>query len=240
MADGKPEKGEGLAGGENLPAMVGRSVSRHAMFKPGQSLLVAVSGGADSTAMLHVLMELSTEMALRLGVAHLDHGLRGQDAAADTEFVASLAAGYRLPFFAEKADTRAYARRQRLSLEEAGRKLRYRFLLRTADRYGYDRVAVGHHREDNAETILMGLLRGSGATGLGGIAAVRADGIVRPMIDLSRKEIRDYLTIRGLYLCFRCDQFRHSVAAQPGEARIDAVAGGRLQSQHCRHAQSNW
>ena len=198
MADGKPEKGEGLAGGENLPAMVGRSVSRHAMFKPGQSLLVAVSGGADSTAMLHVLMELSTEMALRLGVAHLDHGLRGQDAAADTEFVASLAAGYRLPFFAEKADTRAYARRQRLSLEEAGRKLRYRFLLRTADRYGYDRVAVGHHREDNAETILMGLLRGSGATGLGGIAAVRADGIVRPMIDLSRKEIRDYLTIRGL------------------------------------------
>jgi len=182
----------------SLKAVVRTTVRRHAMFQSGQALLVAVSGGADSVALLHVLVDLSAEMSLRLGVAHLDHGIRGADAAADARFVASLAAGYRLPFYVHSVDTRRYAFRRGLSLEDAGRRLRYRFLLETAHGQGFDRVAVGHHRDDNAESVLMGLLRGSGGAGMGGIAPVRADGVVRPLIRLSRRDIRDYLGIHGL------------------------------------------
>lgn len=221
MTAGPPEDIEGQSGGGNLPELVRQSVLRRAMFSPGQAVLVAVSGGADSTALLHVLIELSAEMPLRLGVAHLNHRLRGDDSAADADFVARMAAGYGIPCFTKSVDTRAYAIRRRLSLEDAGRRLRYRFLLHTARRYGYDRVAVGHHREDNAETVLMGLLRGSGATGLGGIAAVRPDGIVRPMIDLPRRMIHEYLSARGL--AFVSDRSNSDIRLMRNKIRLELL-----------------
>lgn len=197
--DGRiPFKNRTKAGNDHLPDMVRQSAARHGMFTPGQALLVAVSGGADSTAMLHVLLALSGDMRLRLGVAHLNHGLRGKESDADAEFVASLAGSHRLPFHSDSVNAQSFARQRKLSLEEACRLLRYRFLLETAARYGYDRVAVGHHREDHAESVLMALLRGSGATGLRGMAAVRADGIVRPMIDLPRDSIHRYAKSHGL------------------------------------------
>ena len=198
MGNGNPGENERKTGNRDLADLVRQSVSRHAMFGPGQALLVAVSGGADSTAMLHILAAIAGEMSLRLGVAHLNHGLRGKESESDADFVASLAEEYALPYYSESVDARAVAHARGLSLEDACRQLRYGFLLKTAAQNDYDRVAVGHHREDNAETILMGLLRGSGAAGLCGMAAARADGIVRPMIELSRARIREYVQINGL------------------------------------------
>jgi tRNA(Ile)-lysidine synthase len=198
MSGGIPSENSRKAGKDHLPELVRQCVARHGMFAPGQALLVAVSGGADSTAMLHALLALSREMRLGLGVAHLNHGLRGKDSDADADFVASLAGSCRLPCYSERVDARSFAHRRRLSLEEACRLLRYRFLLNTAAKHGYDRVAVGHHREDHAESVLMALLRGSGAAGLRGMAAVRDDGIVRPMIDLPRDLIRSYVQSQGL------------------------------------------
>ena len=198
MNDSNPLHNDTNTGKHNLKELVRRSVLRHAMFEPEQALLVAVSGGVDSTAMLHILLDLSSDMSLRLGVAHLNHGLRGEESDADAEFVASLAEKCRLPHYSEHVDAQDYASMHGLSLEEACRRLRYRFLLMIANQHGYDRVAVGHHREDNAESVLMGLLRGSGLTGLSGMVPVRADGIIRPMIDLSREWIKAYAATHGL------------------------------------------
>ena len=132
MDDSKPLENDTNTAERNLKELVRRSVSRHSMFESGQALLVAVSGGIDSTAMLHILLDLSSEMSLRLGVAHLNHGLRGAEADSDAEFVAALAEKYRLPYYSEHVDARYYARLHGLSLEEACRHLRYRFLLMIA------------------------------------------------------------------------------------------------------------
>jgi tRNA(Ile)-lysidine synthase len=169
-----------------------RTIVRHGMVKRGETVLVACSGGADSTALLHVLNELSASLSLRLAVAHFDHGLRAASGR-DARFVHELAAGLGLPFYLEKRDVRDAARRSRLNLEEAGRFLRYDFLRRTAAEIGAAKIATGHSLDDQAETVLMRLLRGSGPRGLGGIAPVVDDTVIRPLIEVRRKEIEAFL-----------------------------------------------
>jgi tRNA(Ile)-lysidine synthase len=221
MDSGTPLKNGTKAGSDHLPEMVRRSADRYGMFAPDQALLVAVSGGVDSTAMLHALLTLSSEMRLRLGVAHLNHGLRGKESDADAEFVASLAGSCQLPYHPGRVNAQSFARRRKLSLEEACRLLRYRFLLETAATHGYDRVAVGHHRDDHAESVLMALLRGSGAAGLRGMAAVRADGVVRPMIDIPRDSIRRYAKSQGL--AFVTDRTNADTALLRNRIRLELM-----------------
>ncbi len=183
---------------QKLLETVSRTVRIYDMFRHGDAVLAGVSGGADSVALLHVLIAVSPEFSLRIGIAHLNHCLRGEESDRDAEFVCSLAKQLNLPYYIESADVRAYSRGNRLSEEEAGRELRYEFYERIAGQYGYDRIALGHHADDNAELVLMYLLRGSGTSGLSGIPPVRGRHIVRPLIGVSRSEIGDFLTANRL------------------------------------------
>ncbi|WP_298434917.1 tRNA lysidine(34) synthetase TilS [Geobacter sp.] len=177
-------------------------VTEHALFSPGDTVVVAVSGGPDSVALLDILAGLAA-LRLRLVVAHLNHSLRGAESDEDERFVAALAASYGLPFESETADVRGFSRRERLSLEDAGRRCRYAFFDRLAARYGASSVALAHHADDQAETLLLRLLRGAGVTGLSAMAPRTAGRYVRPLLALSRHEIERYLQTRRL--SFRID-----------------------------------
>ena len=167
------------------------------MIAPGDAVLVAVSGGPDSMSLLHLLGERAPAWGLRLGIAHLDHGLR-PESAQDADWIRRLAASLALTLYTERIDVRELGRRWRLSLEEAGRRARYRFLRQTADRHGYGKVALAHHADDNAETFLLNLLRGSGRSGLAGIPPAREGRWIRPLIEATRADILDYLSCRRL------------------------------------------
>ncbi len=153
----------------DLVGRVARRIDRDALVTPGDTLLVAVSGGADSLVLLHVLTQLREALALRLHVATLDHGLRGTVGADDAAFVRQTAESWGISVTVGRADVRAQAGQRHLSLEEAARQVRYAFLLRVARHIGAWRVAVAHNRDDQAETVLMHLIRGSGLSGLRGM-----------------------------------------------------------------------
>ena len=172
---------------------VRRTIGAHRMLTPGDAVLVGVSGGPDSVALLHLLRGIASELRLRLGIIHLNHGLRGADSDSDADFVRSLAGDLNVPLFEKKADVIGFRKTHRLSLEEASRRVRYAYFAEIAGANHYTRVALGHHRDDNAELVLMNLIRGSGPQGLSGIPPVREDLYIRPLIDLSREEIEGFL-----------------------------------------------
>jgi tRNA(Ile)-lysidine synthase len=182
---------------------IGETLSAHNMIARGERVLVAVSGGPDSMALLHALIELAPEKKLGLGVAHLNHGLRPGDAESDEALVRKAADSARLPYFSEKANVPAVRKARGLSMEEAAREVRYRFLEEVARENLFSAVAVGHHADDNAELVLMNLLRGSGPLGLAGMPAQRplsaaktdpdAPRLIRPLLGLTRENILAYI-----------------------------------------------
>ncbi|MFC1856581.1 tRNA lysidine(34) synthetase TilS [Thermodesulfobacteriota bacterium] len=163
------------------------------MLQKRDAILVGVSGGSDSVALLHVLLSLAARFSLQLGVAHLNHCLRGKESDRDAEFVATLTEKLNLACWIKKIDVSAYQRSCRLSIEEAGRQVRYAFLNETADNNQYNKIAVGHHADDNAELVLMNLLRGSGLRGMAGIPPVREGKIIRPLIMQTKAEIMQFV-----------------------------------------------
>ena len=183
---------------EKVLGTVRQTIAAHRMLAAGDCVLVAVSGGPDSVTLAHVLHTLSAEYALRLAVAHLNHGLRRQDSERDAEFVADFARRLNVPFYLEKKDVRRFQQRAHLSLEEAGRQMRYKFFEEVAASNGFNKIATGHHSNDNAELVLMNLLRGSGPLGLSGIIPVRDGKFIRPLIQLKRSEIADYIAEKKL------------------------------------------
>lgn len=169
-----------------------QTITAHGMLRRGDAVLVGVSGGPDSMALLHLLLTLAAPMNLRLGIAHLNHCLRQSASDDDEGFVKSVAAKSRLPVFVEKTNILKQKKTGR-SLEESGREARYLFFNSICRKHGFTKIAVGHHREDNAEQILLNLIRGSGAAGLCGIPPVR-ENIIRPLIQITPSEILDYLS----------------------------------------------
>ncbi len=163
---------------DDLLPRVRRYAQRYGLFAPGETVVVGVSGGPDSLCLLHLLRRLAPGLRLWLHVAHLNHGLRGDEADADAAFVAELCDCWGLPCTVGRADVAALAEEAGLSLEEAARQARYRFLAGVAEAGGAGTIAVGHNADDQAETVLMHFLRGSGVAGLRGMHAEGAAGRV--------------------------------------------------------------
>jgi tRNA(Ile)-lysidine synthase len=161
----------------------------------GASLLVGVSGGADSVALLHLLVSVASEWSLTLRVAHLDHALR-ERSAEDARWVADLCAQLAIPFESARIEVAALARQRRQGLEEAARFARHRFLQQQADKHRCALIALGHHQKDQAETVLLRLLRGSGGPGLSGMG-FRQGRLIRPLLNVSRVQIETYLSGLG-------------------------------------------
>ncbi len=180
--------------------------ARRCGLAPGDLLVVAVSGGPDSLALLYALARTRRDTSLRLHAAHLDHGLRGAESDADAIFVAQTCRSLGIDFTSDAADTETFRRTHRLSLEDAARRLRYRFLARVASELGTMAVAVGHTVDDQAETVLMNIVRGTGLTGLRGMtesSTRRIEGtdvhLFRPMLaGVSRSDTKGYCDALGL------------------------------------------
>lgn len=194
--------------GPDLPAALRAYADRHDLLPAGSRVVVAVSGGADSVALLDLLCALAPERDVALRVAHLDHGLRPASVE-DAAFVATLAEARRLPASIDARDVRAWAARRGKGIEEAARILRYRFLADTALAWGAERVATAQHADDQAETVLMNVLRGAGLEGLRGMRpsarwpydeppGARELRLVRPLLPQSRVALRAWLARRGL------------------------------------------
>ncbi len=176
-----------------------RFIKEHRLVSSQEKLLVAVSGGPDSVCLLHILVKLQDKLELKLHVAHLDHQLRGAESEADASYVSDLAQRLSIPATIEQRDVKAYQARQRTSLEEAAREVRYTFLAQVANSIGVSRVAVGHTSDDHIETILMHLIRGTGTTGLRGLqpcSVWQPSGnsltIIRPLLPVGRQETVSY------------------------------------------------
>ncbi len=167
------------------------TVNQHQMLQAGYRILVAVSGGPDSMALLHALYTLADELDIKLAVAHLNHQLRGPAADGDEAYVKQWCKQWDLPFFAQRQDIAKLAAQQKLSVEEAGRQARYSFFARLADEHDFDRVALGHTATDRIETLLINLLRGTGLSGLCGIPPRRGR-FIRPLIAAWRNETAAY------------------------------------------------
>ncbi len=176
---------------------VRKTIERHGLAGTGDKILIACSGGADSTALLEVLLRLRDALSLRLALAHFNHLLR-RTAGDDEEFAAEQARRHGLPFYLGREDIRAYAAEAGLNLEEAGRERRYEFLRTAAARVGANRIATGHTMTDQAETVILRILRGTGPTGLGGISPSVDGLIIRPLLDVEREEIEAFLRAEGI------------------------------------------
>jgi tRNA(Ile)-lysidine synthase len=200
----------------SLVKLVRQAVERHDLLPRGESIVVGVSGGPDSLCLLHVLRRLADDYDLTLHVAHLNHQIRGTEAAADAAFVADVAALWSLSCTVAARDVPALARQYKLAIEEAARRARYTFLAEVAGLVGSRTVAVGHNADDQAETVLMHFLRGAGLAGLRGmlpktpLADYRllegqtgaALSLVRPLLETSRVEIEAYCAKHNLRPCF--------------------------------------
>lgn len=175
---------------------VKETIRRHRMLSRGETVVAAVSGGADSVVMLHALASLQKEYSIKIIVAHLDHGLRGAESRRDFLFVKGLAAALGLPFEGRKLGRGELKGRGR-STQEAARERRYEFLESVAEKYGAKRIALGHTLDDQAETVLMRVIKGSSLSGLAGIPPKRGR-YVRPLMDVSRAGIEGYAKAHGL------------------------------------------
>lgn len=175
-------------------------IRKYHMLEQGGRVVAGVSGGADSVCLLHLLVSLARQFGLKILAVHVHHGLRGEEADRDMEFVRELSKKWEVPCLAVCRDAGAYAREHGLSVEEAGREIRYQAFYEAAEKMGGARIAVAHHQEDQAETILHNLFRGSGLKGMGGMSPVRGD-VIRPLLCVGRREIMDYLKEYGISYC---------------------------------------
>jgi tRNA(Ile)-lysidine synthase len=172
---------------------------RYNMLAPGDRVVAAVSGGADSVCLVAALCELASRLGFSVaGVAHLNHKLRGEASEEDERFVAALAQCHGVAFYREEAAADGAGSGTRGNLEQWARRERLQFFSRLIREGKANRIATGHTRDDQAETLLFRLLRGSGLAGLAGILPVTAEGLIRPLLDVGRAEVREFLRSRGI------------------------------------------
>jgi tRNA(Ile)-lysidine synthase len=193
-------------------------IQRYQLASSGQSILLAVSGGVDSMVMLHLFSKLREQMDLRLSVIHINHQLRGEESMGDEKFMREMSAVYNVPFFCERIDVMSYAHRFGLSKQLAARRLRYESFERVRRQTGTCTVATAHHADDNAETVLLNILRGTGIHGLAGIPVKHKTGcIIRPLLFATRKEIEAYAGVQSIM--YRNDSSNRSILYRRNELR---------------------
>ena len=181
-----------------------QTIEQFDMLQCNDRVVAAVSGGPDSVALVYILNRLKKKWRLHLHLAHLNHMLRKEEAESETIFVRKLAKKLALPISCESSKVKDAAKELKLSLEEAGRRARYNFFLRVAKENSACKIALGHNRDDQAETVLMRFLRGSGISGLLGIPAKRKLQeclIIRPLIGIQRREILRFLKLKNISFC---------------------------------------
>ena len=196
-------------GVERLKKSVTQSIRKHALLKPGNRLGVAVSGGADSVALLRLMLELRGDMGFLLSVVHFNHKLRGTESEDDELFVRNLASAHKLEFFCDSGDVATHAREVGLSLEAAARRLRYEYFRKLLESHALNRIATAHTMNDQAETVLLKLARGAGSRGLAGVyprlempspvaaGELRPDPacVIRPLLWSKRQDVLEYLAV---------------------------------------------
>ncbi|MEK6622870.1 MAG: tRNA lysidine(34) synthetase TilS [Planctomycetota bacterium] len=214
---------------DKLSFSVFNTINTHRLIKAGDAIMVGVSGGPDSIALVKILhtMNASKGLRLRFVVAHLNHQLRGKSAEEDAQFVRDFAAGLSLPCVVKELDIQKIADQTKYSIEEAARTERYRFFLDAAREQGATLIALGHTADDNAETILHRIIRGAGAVGLGGIPIKRPLApdspiqIIRPLLFTWRKEIIQYL--KDEQLGYRTDESNHETTYLRNKIRLNLI-----------------
>ncbi|MDD3270741.1 MAG: tRNA lysidine(34) synthetase TilS [Syntrophomonadaceae bacterium] len=180
-------------------AKVSQYIREQNLITPGDLVVAGTSGGPDSMALLHILIQLCPRLNFKLVVAHLNHGLR-PEAAAEEKFVRDYCQIQQIPFYSRQADVQEMATREKKSLEEAGRDCRYQYFAELAAELGATRIATAHHQDDNAETVLLNIIRGSGIKGLRGIRPVNGI-IIRPLLCVDKNEIESYLAENSIEYC---------------------------------------
>jgi tRNA(Ile)-lysidine synthase len=212
---------EDPAAAADLPQWVLSFAREQHLFEPGDRVLVAVSGGPDSVALLQLLNRLQSELEVTLAVGHFDHGLRGQESAADAAFVGGLAQQLNLPFHLGRGKVRDLARMQKISLQMAGRRARLDFLRETCRAHTYHRLALGHTADDQIELFWLRLLRGSSREGLKGMWPATPEGLVRPLLSVGKDVVLAWL--RQQCLLFRSDSSNLSRAYLRNRVRLDLL-----------------
>lgn len=205
-----------------LTEQVRRTIEQYRMLVPGESVVVGVSGGADSMALLHVLLELqkSGTLPVRVLAAHVQHNLRGEESRQDEEYVRRMCREWGVELFVENADVAGEAARRRTGLEETGREIRYAFFQKIASQHAPCRIATAHNRRDHMETVLLHLTRGSGLSGCTGISPLRGS-IIRPLLFCSREEIEEYCREKGI--AFRQDSSNRDMAYSRNRIRHEVI-----------------
>ena len=199
---------------------INKTIQEYKLLEKKDRILIAYSGGVDSTGLLKLLLELREGWSFELFLGHFNHKLR-HTADEDEQFVKRMAQKYSLPIFVGSKDVRSYARAKKLNIEEAGRKLRYDFLKKAALKIGGAKIATGHTKTDQAETFLMRLMRGSGLRGLAGIFPLVEGTIIRPLIQVEHKDIEAYLKGKGIE--FRIDESNLDRRFLRNRIRLDLI-----------------
>ena len=196
-------------------------LGEHKFFRPGDRVGVAISGGPDSVGLFHLFDRYAPEQGWQLALVHFNHRLRGRDSDEDEHFVRQIAQTRRLPIFCRQADVAAEARRTRSNLEATARSLRYDFFQSLIEQKQLDKITTGHTANDQAETVLLRLLRGTGTRGLAGIYPTVGGKIIRPLLNLTREEILDYL--KENHLPFRTDISNSDRSFARNRIRLDLL-----------------
>jgi tRNA(Ile)-lysidine synthase len=215
---------------DKLEEKVYRFIGKHKLFYPGEKVVVAVSGGADSVCLLYILNSLKSRLDISLHIAHLNHGLRSKESDNDARFVTRLAKKLGLPLTIRREGVAEYKKLKKYTLEEAAREKRYEFFADVTDKENAECVAVAHTRDDNVETILMHILRGSGIGGLRGLLPLSvlqfgeeqmAINVIRPLLSLSREEVEEYC--RSLKIKPRVDSSNKSITFTRNRIRLELI-----------------
>ena len=168
------------------------TIKKYNLINSGDKIVLGVSGGPDSIAMLDILNQLKDEMNFEIYVVHVNHNIRGKDADEDEEYVKKYCEKYNIKCFSKKIDVPTIAKTKKIGTEEAGRKVRYEYFEEILKETKSNKIAIAHNKNDKVETIIMHLLRGSGISGLRGIEPIREEKFIKPLIECDRQEIENY------------------------------------------------